>query len=109
MAFKPFGKDVGPSMSSKPSPFTTFGTSAPTHPTTTRRQDLLMEYHGVRKLFHVQASLLAAVLITQLNASVFYNRKYSSRNLWLRFRGLRSFTRLDKFLDFILWFKLYRL
>uniref|UniRef100_A0A1J3ELB5 Germinal-center associated nuclear protein n=1 Tax=Noccaea caerulescens TaxID=107243 RepID=A0A1J3ELB5_NOCCA len=33
MAFKPFGKDVGPAMSSKPSPFTTFGASAPTHPT----------------------------------------------------------------------------
>ncbi|CAN8260295.1 unnamed protein product [Cochlearia groenlandica] len=33
MAFKPFGKDVGPAMSSKPSPFTTFGTSAPTRPT----------------------------------------------------------------------------
>ncbi|CAA7015962.1 unnamed protein product [Microthlaspi erraticum] len=33
MAFKPFGKDVGPAMSSKPSPFTTFGASATTHPT----------------------------------------------------------------------------
>ncbi|KAG7576256.1 SAC3/GANP/THP3 [Arabidopsis thaliana x Arabidopsis arenosa] len=30
MAFRPFGKDVGPSMSSKPSPFTPFGASAPT-------------------------------------------------------------------------------
>ncbi|XP_056866534.1 SAC3 family protein B isoform X2 [Raphanus sativus] len=29
MAFKPFGKDVGPAMSSTPSPFTTFGVSAP--------------------------------------------------------------------------------
>ncbi|CAH8361567.1 unnamed protein product [Eruca vesicaria subsp. sativa] len=28
MAFKPFGKDVGPAMSSKPSPFTTFGASS---------------------------------------------------------------------------------
>lgn len=33
MAFRPFGKDVGPSMSSKPSPFTPFGASAPTHTT----------------------------------------------------------------------------
>ncbi|CAH2054854.1 unnamed protein product [Thlaspi arvense] len=33
MAFTPFGKNKGPAMSSKPSPFTTFGTSAPTHPT----------------------------------------------------------------------------
>ncbi|KAH0890973.1 hypothetical protein HID58_053402 [Brassica napus] len=36
MAFKPFGKDVGPAMSSKPSPFTTFGaSSAPTQTTST--------------------------------------------------------------------------
>ncbi|CDY24705.1 BnaA05g31040D [Brassica napus] len=33
MAFKPFGKDVGPAMSSKPSPFTTFGASDPTQST----------------------------------------------------------------------------
>ncbi|KAJ0249662.1 SAC3 family protein B [Hirschfeldia incana] len=34
MAFKPFGKDLGPAMSSKPSPFTTFGaSSAPTQTT----------------------------------------------------------------------------
>lgn len=33
MAFRPFGKNDGPSMSSKPSPFTPFGASAPTHPT----------------------------------------------------------------------------
>ncbi|CAH8356714.1 unnamed protein product [Eruca vesicaria subsp. sativa] len=33
MAFKPFGKDVGPAMSSKPSPFTTFGVSDPTQST----------------------------------------------------------------------------
>ncbi|CAF1937509.1 unnamed protein product [Brassica napus] len=33
MAFKPFGKDVGPAMSSKPSSFTTFGASDPTQST----------------------------------------------------------------------------
>ncbi|KAL0799485.1 hypothetical protein Bca101_054660 [Brassica carinata] len=34
MEFKPFGKDLGPAMSSKPSPFTTFGASPPTQTTT---------------------------------------------------------------------------
>ncbi|KAJ4893011.1 SAC3/GANP/Nin1/mts3/eIF-3 p25 family [Raphanus sativus] len=33
MSFSPFGKDVGPAMSSKPSPFTTFGASDPPRPT----------------------------------------------------------------------------
>ncbi|CAG7878255.1 unnamed protein product [Brassica rapa] len=37
MAFKPFGKDVGPAMSSKPSPFTTFGASDPTQSTSDSR------------------------------------------------------------------------
>ncbi|KAL1211825.1 SAC3 family protein B [Cardamine amara subsp. amara] len=32
MAFRPFGKSDGPSTSSKPSPFTPFGASAPTNP-----------------------------------------------------------------------------